>query len=150
MSHSLTTTQHGLVTLVSRSRFGRQGGHRDGRQYRNRLRNRQGFRQDGSSRHFGVPIGGKSDRGRCFDRPLLARSRVQRARTPRSAGDRENAKRTGRSEARVGRRYQRRIHSTRFVFARVGTRLRQGLLGATSSASSARSQCRNRNDQSLT
>ena len=69
MSHG--ESLHGLVALVSRSRFGRQGGHRDGRQYGNRLRNRQGFRQDGSSRHSGVPIGGTSDRGRCFDHPLL-------------------------------------------------------------------------------
>ena len=81
---------------------------------------------------------------------VTARPRVHRARSSHTAGDRENAKRTGRSEARVGRRYQRRIHGTRFVFARVGARLRQGLLGTTSSPSSAHSQCGNCNDQSFT
>ena len=79
MSHS----RHGLVALVSRSRFGRQGGHRDGRQYGNRLRNRQGFRQDGSSRHSGVPIGGTSDRGRCFDHVCSVREHLVSCRRSR-------------------------------------------------------------------
>ena len=53
-----THLRHGGFALVSRSRFGRQGGYCDGRKYRNRLRNRQGSRQDhGSSRHSGVSIG---------------------------------------------------------------------------------------------
>ena len=76
---------------------------------------------------------------------VTARPRVHRARSSHFAGDQENAKRAGRSEARIGREYQRRVYGTRSGFSRVGTRLCQGLLGAKSAASSAHSQRRNGN-----